>query len=529
MRKTIIATAAASLLGWTFLCGQNEFYNDGANVYIQAGALVYVQGEVVNDDQAGNVGRIFNSGDLQLTGNWTNTSASSNVFQAFDPGTTTFLGNNAVQTIGGTLDTYFNNLTINKPAGTFEVRQLRNSLSDGVLNLTNDFLNTQTFTFLVANPNPAAITRTGPIVPNYTNSTTEGYVTSTPGSTGRLARATSTLFPGGIYFYPVGTSNRFRPVEITPTSVGNNVYTVQYVDLPTFSTNLKQPTLSTINPAWYHFIERAVSMGSPENIRIYHDFTADDVCDINNVTMAEWNLALWADLSPTTSTQNPSPTLSWTQRSAYPGTYPTPWVSNQFALAGLFIGPNVSSCVFPVELTKLSATALESTIRVDWEAASQSNNMGWFVERSLDGRNFNDIGWIDGAGTTVQTLNYDLEDLDVVPGVLYYYRLRQMDFDGGSSQSEIVSAMLAGDGFSIGEPYPNPSAGLVNIPMSLSKVSDVKVSVVNMLGQELLTQKHSLQSGYQVVTLNLSELAQGVYHLTFNVHGKRISKKVVID
>jgi hypothetical protein len=509
--------------------GQNEFYNNGAQVYVQSTGLIFVQGEVINDDEGVNIGRIFNRGDIQLTGNWTNTS-TSNVFQTADPGTTTFLGNNAVQTIGGTTDTYFNNLTLNKPGGVREVRQLRNSLCDGILALNDDFLNTQTFNFLVNNPLPAAITRAGTITPNtYTNATNLGYVTSTPGSTGRLGRATSNLFPGAIYLFPVGTAAKFRPVEIKPTSVGNNAYAVQFVDLPTFSTGLKAPTLASINPNYYHFIERVAAAGSPEDVRIYHDFVSDDICDINTVTLSEWDMAMWADLSPVTSLQNAAPLLSWTEKPGYPGTYPTPWMSNSFALAGLFVSPGVSGCAFPVVLTDLSATPQENSILVDWVAQTQNNNLGWYVERSLNGRDFQDLGFVQGAGTQSTAMDYSFDDQQVMKGVLYYYRLRQLDFNGAVSQSEIVTAMLPGSSFSIGEPYPNPSTGTVNLPISLEDGGKLKLTVTNMLGQSVVKNDYDLQNGFQVLTLDLSRLSKGVYQIEFQLNTQKASKKLVLE
>ncbi len=528
--KILLACLSLSIFSW--LSAQNEFYNDGADVYVQAaGGLIFVQGDVINDDQGGNIGRIHNSGDIQLTGNWSNTSTTSNVFDAFAVGTTTFLGTGAVQTIGGTFDTYFNNLTILKSgATTQEVRLLRNSLSDGILNLTNDFLNTQTFNYLVANPNPAAIARTGPIAPtNIMHSLTEGYVTSTPGSAGRLGRATSNLFPGATYFYPVGNATRFRPVVITPTSVGNNVYTVQFVNLPTFSTNLKVATLSTINPAWYHFIERAVAVGSPENIRIYHDFTPDNVCDINNVTMAEWNLALWDDLSVTTST-NPAPFMSWTQKSGYPGAYPTPWISNAFALGGLYLAPNISSCVFPVEYVFLKARPLEKTIMLDWETASEVNNAGFEVHRSTDATNFEFVGWVAGAGNTSSITPYSFEDTDVVPNQRYFYRLRQLDFNGGEAISNTVEAvLLKGQEYIVGGFFPNPSNGNVNLWMSLSKDISFTMEVHNALGQIVHEESRDVNSGYTKMDFDFSKLSKGSYIAKVKLGTEVVTRKLVIQ
>lgn len=529
MKKTLLLAILAAGMA-SSLQAQNEFYNDGAQVYVQgAGGLIFVQGEVINDDQGGNIGRIFNSGDIMLTGNWTNTS-TSNVFQSLDPGTTTFLGNNPVQTIGGTQDTYFNNLTLNKPGGTREVRLLRNSLSDGIFNLTEDFMNTQIFTFLVANPNPAAIVRVGATAPNVNNSTTEGYVTSTVGSTGRLARATSNLFPGATYFFPLGTAARFRPISIRPSSVGNNAYSAQFVDTPTPNTALKAPTLATINPFWYHFIERQVPAGSPEDIRIYWDFLGDAICDINFLTMSEWNMALWDDLSPTASVSPGGTFLGYTTRSGYPGAYPTPWVTNQFALAGQFISPGNASCVFPIELMELMANPDGNRIRLDWATATETNNAGFEVFRSDNGVNFDYKGFVNGAGTSTTEQNYQFFDADVVPGVMYYYHLNQRDFNGQTTRSNIVYAMILENGqVFISELFPNPAQHEVNLSTQFEEATELRVSFYNAIGQEVLSRKFTAQEGRQDHNFDISRLAQGTYLVNVQAGTQAFTRKLIVD
>jgi fibronectin-binding autotransporter adhesin len=525
---TTILLAVLALGGLSPLMGQNEFYNDGANVYVQAGGLIFVQGNVINDDQAGNVGRMFNSGDIQLTGNWSNTGTSATVFQANDPGTTTFLGTGAVQTIGGTNTTVFNNLTILKSgATTQEVRQLINSGNDGILNLTNDFLNTQTFSFGVGNPNPLAIVRTGAMGPApVMHSMTEGYVTSTPGSAGRLARA---ALPGQTYWFPLGNGTRFRPLVITNTSGVLNAYSAQFVNLATPNTNLKAATLSTINPAWYHFIERQVAGANAADIRIYHDFGPDNVCDINNVTMSEWNGALWADLSTVTS-NNPAPFMSWTQRSGYPTGYPTPWNTNGFALAGLFLAPNISSCVFPVEFLSLEATPLETSIMLDWETATEVNNMGFEIHRSTDGINFENIGWEPGIGNSSSVTAYDHEDKNVAFNTRYFYRLRQLDFNGGEMFSNTVEAILMKDQeYIVGGFFPNPSNGNVNLWMNLSEDMDFSMEVYNALGQIVHTEQRGVNSGYLKLEFDFTRLAKGSYIANVKLGSEVIRRKLVIE
>lgn len=522
--------ALATLGLGTRAMAQNEFYNDGALVHVQAGGLIYVQGSVTNDDQGGNVGTIRNLGNIQLTGNWANTGTSTTVFTANDPGTTTFLGTGAVQTIGGTNTTLFNNLTINKSgATTQELRLLINSGTDqlGVLSLTNDFLNTQTFSFGVSNPAVLAITRTGAIAPaNIMHSLTEGYVTSTPGSAGRLGRAAA---PGLTYFFPLGNGTRFRPITITNNSGVLNGYTAQFVNVPTFSTNLKAPTLSTINPSWYHFIERQVGGADAADIRIYHDFGPDNVCDINMVTMSEWNLSLWADLSPTTS-NNPAPFMSWTQKSAYPATYPTPWISNSFALAGLFLASGAMSCVFPVEYLSLTAEPLDNSIMLNWETATEVNNAGFEVHRSTDGINFEQVGWVTGMGNSSSPTAYDYEDRDVVANQRYFYRLNQLDFNGGQSISNTVEAIiLKGQDYIVGGFFPNPSNGNVNLWMSIGEDMPFELEVYNAVGQVVHSETRDIDAGYHQLDFDFTQLAKGSYIAHVKLNGEVMTRKLVLQ
>jgi hypothetical protein len=535
-RFTTFLLAFAVIGGMSRLVAQNEFYNDGADVYVQAAGLIFVQGDVINDDQGGNIGRMHNSGDIQLTGNWSNTSATSFVFDAAAIGTVTFLGTGAVQTIGGTNYTGFNNLTINKSGGaTQEVRQLLPSGNDGILNLTNDFLNTQVFQFGVGNPNPSAIQRIGAILPNYQSSMTQGYVTSTPGSAGRLSRQTNgTLFPGVAYFYPVGNGTRFRPVEITPVNgSGANAYHVQFVNIPTFSTNLKSPTIATVNPAWYHFIERQLPAGNPEDIRIYHDFVADNVCDINQVTMAEWNASLWSDLRPqvpAVTSLNPPGFLSWTQSTDYPGSYATPWNTNSFALAGLFLASGAMSCVFPVEYLSLTARPLDQSIMLDWETATEVNNSGFEVYRSTDAVNFENIGWVVGAGNSSSATPYNFEDRNVVANQRYFYRLRQLDYNGGESISNTVEGiLLKGQDYMVGGFFPNPSNGNVNLWMTLAKDVDFSIEVHNALGQIVHRENRDVAVGYLQMEFDFTKLSKGTYIANVKLGNEVLRRKLVIE
>jgi hypothetical protein len=111
---------------------------------------------------------------------------------------------------------------------------------------------------------------------------------------------------------------------------------------------------------------------------------------------------------------------------------------------------------FKAELTKRNTTVLS------WETATELNNDYFTVERSEDGRYWEELGEVEGAGTTSEPRSYGF--LDPSPYVGYtYYRLKQTDYDGSFSYSEMESVLLGKTGLM--SLYPNPVKNGMTVEM----------------------------------------------------------------
>lgn len=119
----------------------------------------------------------------------------------------------------------------------------------------------------------------------------------------------------------------------------------------------------------------------------------------------------------------------------------------------------------PVELVAFEAKRTSNGVQCSWKTASEKNNSHFEVERSLNGRQFEKVGKIVGAGASTGSHSYNLHDAQA-PNSTLYYRLRQVDFDGTATYSPVVvvqgcatcesaQAMLA--------VVPNPSSGYVRV------------------------------------------------------------------
>jgi hypothetical protein len=184
----------------------------------------------------------------------------------------------------------------------------------------------------------------------------------------------------------------------------------------------------------------------------------------------------------------------------------------------------------PVELLYLSATpdSASQSIIVDWATATETNNAGFEVLRSRDALNFEVIGWVEGNGNTFAESYYQFIDSEVMPEVVYYYRLRQIDFDGQSELSHIVSAKLPiGYLFEVGTPQPNPTRDQISFVISSSRNVQVEWQMFDVIGREVTPVNQYTGSGMSRQTIDLSKFAPGVYILNVDYNNIQKTHRVV--
>lgn len=123
------------------------------------------------------------------------------------------------------------------------------------------------------------------------------------------------------------------------------------------------------------------------------------------------------------------------------------------------MGELATGCgLLPVDLVSFSGENRTEGNVLKWVTASETNNKGFEVERSSNGKLFQKIGFVEGNTDSRQALNYSFTDL--APYALTYYRLKQIDWDGTSTYSKMVFVKGSEQVVSV---YPNPSHGRLTI------------------------------------------------------------------
>jgi hypothetical protein len=201
------------------------------------------------------------------------------------------------------------------------------------------------------------------------------------------------------------------------------------------------------------------------------------------------------------------------------------------SFSGFYVfATNSTGDPLPVTLISFTAEAVNNQfIQLDWATASEINNAGFDVERSIDGISYQSIGFVDGHGTSTVTNDYQLSDMTAVPGIVYYYRLKQVDVDGNYNYSNIVSASLIGDkGFTLSGLYPNPASSQVSIGVISNVSTTAQVSLTDVLGRTVLVQDWTLSVGYNTNVFDVSTVSAGTYVVTVQSGNIKTSKHLVI-
>jgi subtilisin family serine protease len=172
----------------------------------------------------------------------------------------------------------------------------------------------------------------------------------------------------------------------------------------------------------------------------------------------------------------------------------------------------INLIIVPVELTLFNGNYANGVVNLKWITATETNNFGFEVERRNDHSNYESIGFVSGNGTSTNRVTYNFVD-DNLSSNKYYYRLKQIDFDGTFEYSNEVEIDIEGlTDFQLYQNYPNPFNPSTKIKYYIPQNSFVKITLHDILGSEIRTLVSEIvQPGTYEVKLDGSDLSSGLY------------------
>lgn len=563
----------------------NLFYNKGALVYVQHGAVLHVQGDFVNTNSS----TFTNNGLLNVEGDFTNSGGSTfdvdGSVSSVGEGTVRLIGNSTmagsatagVQTLSGTLSApgtapgsgSFYNLVIDRGTTGQVIAQTSNVTVTGSLVWNGS--STTAYTYIPANFSStlgsSTIMSVRGSVPSgngvITTSIYDIYVNNSVVTT--LAGYTSTAYVNGYlqrqiapafsYDFPVGAGGNYELANVT-FSGGLTGTTNLMANFTPGATTQPNPSTCIINGTkmnallnggfWTIHPDVQPTAGTYVAILNMTGFTntpSPGVGISGAITPAQQiglvkrvdGSSPWkgcGDIVYGNSGTNQN-TGACTDNATISGGVAsvTRTVVPSFSDFGIGI-EEFNNLPLPVDMISLTAEPVDNSyIRVDWVTASEQDNKGFEVMRSADGVNFTNIGWVDGHGTTSVQNNYSYDDKNVQPNVTYYYRLDQVNVDGVGTLTNIVSAAITGGpGITVSELMPNPTSGQTRLVITTASESQpVSVRFYDILGRLVMSSNNNLiVHGTNTLNFDMSSYADATYSVAIRIGDNVYSRKVVL-
>jgi len=182
--------------------------------------------------------------------------------------------------------------------------------------------------------------------------------------------------------------------------------------------------------------------------------------------------------------------------------------------------------VLPIELVDFRGEATSEGDMLYWTTATELDNDYFVLEKSADGFDFEETGRVDGAGNSSNERHYSFLN-EEAPSSTRYYRLKQVDFDGVFSYSNIVvlsDRLARKELFTF---FPNPADDNIVVHCPAFGSNGASVTIYDMLGQEMFTHRMNI-SNEERALVDVSQLKEGVYVLTFDNGTNAESKQLII-
>jgi hypothetical protein len=321
-------------------------------------------------------------------------------------------------------------------------------------------------------------------------------------------------------------------------------------------------TLNNLTINRYH-----TAQGS-QGIERYFVVSADAAPTNATITLhyneAELNGIAEADLKIFKSSDNGN---TWIEQ----GTSAVDTDNNRITLSGInsfswwTAGETGADQSLPVTLTSFTGKATKAGVLLEWETSAEIENAGFVIRRqeagdrnqeeensprpplrggveseadhsanspSLEGAggvllaSYLTDNALVGQGSVTKSTKYTFTDTKVEPGKSYTYTLSDVDFSGKETKLDEIKIKVEAEGaitaeeYTLRPVYPNPFNAVFTVPFSLNEAMNVKVSLYNIAGQQVMTiLNNEFSAGDYHFAVNADELSSGVYFVKTDFSG----------
>jgi hypothetical protein len=401
------------------------------------------------------------------------------------------------QIIGGTTPANFNDLVINNPAGiTLNLNPPAATSVSGFLNLYAGNINTDTSNILLMLSNAAVL-----------NGSANSYVS------GPMQKVGNSNF-----IFPIGKSGIYGQAGFAGATNPATLVTAEYFPASYSTLTPRALNLTQVSDKEYWLIERTVTTDSIQIQLIWTNASASSIINCSDLTIAHYTGGEWIN-EPATCDAG-----SLCAGTGNGNIVTVGYVSNfsPFTFGGS------GGFALPMTLLSFNATPEKNTVITSWQTGLQINNAFFTLERSAEGINFTPIATIPAAGNSTALIDYAYTDKSPLSGQSYY-RLRQTDYNGNSTISNIAAVNLVSvETLAI---YPNPAQQQINISLPAFSIP-TEINIYDITGRKVFHQTYAPNDSgnNQLIPLNsLGSLPRGTYIVNASTTESSYNEKLILE
>jgi len=188
-----------------------------------------------------------------------------------------------------------------------------------------------------------------------------------------------------------------------------------------------------------------------------------------------------------------------------------------------------SPTILPVELLSFYAKADKiegkDVVVLNWVTQTELNNDFFTIERSINGRDFEEVARLAGAGTSSDKSRYYAIDENPNKGVSYY-RLKQTDFNGDFKYFDIVAVTIAN--LKDVKLFPNPVQSELNLSFNLENSNtETVIKIYDVVGGLVYQANQKTEKGFNEIAIDMNNLSLGMYFITLENDGELQKIKLI--
>ncbi len=334
---------------------------------------------------------------------------------------------------------------------------------------------------------------------------------------GPIAKVGNTAF-----IFPTGNGTTWARIAIgTPSA--SETFTAQYFHSGYGDYTVTQipNTIDHVSKLEYWTLSRAGTANA--TVQLFSENASTSyITSCSDLRIAHWNGSAWENNNDEVTTifgTCPSP-LTTESGSIKTNT-------NVTSFSPFTFGSKIGTNPLPVEFYSFNGTCSGNKNIITWQTASESNNYGFYVQKSNDASYWENVSFVNGHGNSNTLLTYQTEDGQPFEPTTYY-RLLQVDNNGESKYSTIISVQCPSQTAdeSITPFYSDENR--ISFAIKGQTGITYHIYLTNYLGQVLYEKNILLEQTNQTIIIE-KPLSSGIYYITLISNKSVISKPMMIQ